>query len=296
MENFKKLNAFTVIGLMCFLVMIFTCVKPNIAQAEVDSLKVATYEQDLEILDIDPKATGNSITAAKDLYFKTFTEQDSPETRDAAFLVFNKYYLKILDNAYKDEIYDSINFTTPYKEENHPDVIKVKEIIALQGLQLVNREGNYEPETDSNYLAKTFGKFVSPAIRAYLTFTKSAENIFNDGALMISVDELRKIIILGDSVAKKYPDSYITPDVKKELNSLVRVYIYGIDNSPVYEDSKRNMLAEVKKSLNNFIKENKDSTYYPLMQYVYNTLKKNNFRYTDKAMKAIREKVNKELP
>ncbi len=284
MENLKKLNGFNVIGLMCFLVMIFTCLNPNVAQAEVDKFKIAIYAQDLRNLYIDPKASGKSIIGAKDLYFKTFNEQDSPETRDAAFFMFNKFYLKILENAYKDEIYYNLN--NEYKEENHPDVIKVKEIIALQGLQLVNKEGDYYPYPDANYLAKTFGKFVSPAIRAYLTFSKKNENLVDDGMLIVNFDELREIIILGDSVLKKYPDSDIASKVKSELYDVLYLYLLGFGPEVV--------VMEGTSSYEKFLKENKSSTYYPLVKHVYDLWKQNKFKYNDNLSNALLAKLRKD--
>ncbi len=289
MEIVKKSYGLTAFGLMCFMVIIFTCVNPNFAKAEVDKLKVATYAQDLEILDVAPKATGESIIAAKDLYFKTFTEQDSLETRDAAFLVFEKFYSKIAENIYKDEIFGPL-YSIPYVDKD-PYFLTAKKAAESYGFQLVQLEGDYYPVTDSNYLVKTFAKLTSPTIRAYLTFMKRNENIVDDAALTVSVDELREIIILGDTVIKKYPHSDIASLIKPKVNHLLNFYILGIDNSPAYEGTSKKIRPRLKSSLERFLKENKNSTYYPLIKDIYDYLQKNNFKYTDKVRKTLYKKL-----
>ncbi len=290
MKNMKKRYDFTAFVVMCFIVMLFTYVNPSFAKAEVDKPKVATYAQDLEILDMDPKATGKSIIAAKDLYFKTFTEQDSLETRDAAFLVFEKFYSKIAENIYEDEIFSPL-YSIPYVDKD-PYFLTAQKAAESYGLQLVQLEGDYYPVTDSNYLVKTFAKLVSPTIRAYLTFMKKNENIVDDAALMVSRDELREIIILGDTVIKKFPQSDVASLIKTKINHLLYFYILGIDNSLAYERPSKKIQPELKNSLNIFLKENKDSTYYPLIKYVYEYLQKNNFKYTDTVRKALNKKLN----
>ncbi len=289
MKNVKKKYGITAFGILCFMVMIFTYVNPNIAKAEVDKLKVATYAQDLEILDIDPKATGKSIIAAKDLYFKTFTEQDSLDTRDAAFLVFEKFYSKIAKNIYADEIFEPL-YSIPYVDKD-PYFLTAKKAAESYGFQLVQLEGDYQPVTDSNYLVKTFAKFVSPTIRAYLTFMKENENIAEDAALKVSLEELREIIILGDTVIKKFPQGDIASLIKPQINNLLYLYIFGIDNSLAYDSSSKKIRPELKNSLSVFLKENKDSTYYPFIKYVYDYLQKNNFTYTDTVRKALFKKL-----
>ncbi len=292
MENVKKNSGFSFLGLMFFMVMIFAYANPHFAQAAVDSIKVATYAQDLEILDINPKATGKSIIVAKDLYFKTFTEQDSQETRDAAFIIFEKFYENIAEKVYKDEVFEQL-YSISYVEKDPYFLTATKEAESY-GLQLVQLEGDFYPVANSNYLVKTFGKLISPAIRAYLTFKKKNEHIVEDAALMVSVDELREIIILGDTVVKKYPDSDIATLIKPILNQLLDFYILGVNNLPISDGSTKEMDPALKSSFSKFLKENTDSTYYPLIKYVYNYLQKNKFRYTDKVSTALSEKLRED--
>ncbi len=284
MKILPRKNSLSFFKALCIFAAFFACFMPHLAQAEVDTIKVTNYEMDLENIETDPTATAKNIVKAKDLYFGTFTEQDSPETRDAAFLVFYKYFLKIAEKTYNDAAFNNLSVI----DENA--VSKAREVAATYGLHLVAMEGSYVPVADTNYLVKTFGKYVSPTLRAYFAFAKKNEYVVEDAGLTVSYDELREMIILGDSIAKKFPDTAIAALVQNPLNRLVDLYLLGIDNTPVY-GAKRVLLPEVKSSYNRFLKENKTSTYYPIVKFAYDLLQKNNFKVTDNVSKTIVKKL-----
>ncbi len=280
----SKNSSLTFFGALCFFITFFTCAMPHLAQAEVDIIKVSTFEQDLENIETEPTASAKNILKAKDLYFATFSEQDSPETRDAAFLVFNKYFLKIADNTYKDEAFYNLSVM----DESAVD--KGRELAATYGLRLAAFEGSYIPIADNNYLAKTFGKYLSPSLMAYLAFMKKNEYLAQDAGLNVSFEELRAIIILGEAIVTKYPETSVADLVQKQLNSLVYLYLHGLPNTPVYE-YKNLLLSEVKTSYKKFLKENKKSTYYPIVKFIYDLLEKNNFIYTKQVQEKLQEKA-----
>ncbi len=288
MELSKKFPNLTTFGVVCLLVMCLTYLNPQLAQAEVDTVKVVNYEQDLDNISGSPTATGKYVVIAKDLYFKTFTEQDSPETRDAAFLIFYKYYNKIVDEAYKDEVFFNASIMEPEQ------VRKAEEVAASYGWRVITPEGNVQPNADNAYLARTFGNIVSPYMKAYLSFARKTEHMAEDAALRIEPDEIRERIILGENLIKVNPDSIIAAKIKPVLDDLFYYYLFGLDNTPVYGDSVQNQInPNTKSSYQRFLKENKNSKYYPLIKATYDVLKKNNFIYSNKVKSAISNNLKK---
>ncbi len=285
MEKLFQRGNFTFIFMAYIFVAFLAYMQPSLAYAEVDSSKVATFEQALDIQEAGLSPLGKYIDNAKNLYFKTFTAEDSQETRDAAFMVFHKYYAKIITEINKgfnfDGSFDSIQAQRTEAEK-----------LGLQyGYKIGTRgEGTFAAEEDTDYLLKTFAKNISTPFVAYFTFAKKSRNYAFDGGLSISHEELRKLIILGDDIVKKYPDFKTTSLVEAILKKLVSSYMLGLDNTPVY-GGKRILLPEVKKSLENFLKENKQSTYYPLVKYSYDLLKRNGFKMTDKVYADIVKKL-----
>ncbi len=280
----KKPNS-AFLGLICIFVAFISYMQPTVAQAEVDTIKVATFEQDLGTQEPGLSPLGKYLLLGKDLYFKTFTESDSQETRDAGFLVFYEYYTKMLEEINKDTAFlDQASYSAT-KEQR----AKVAAIAAEYGFKIDHLgEGTFGAIPDTNYLSKTFGKFLSNDFKAYFTFIKNSQGYAQDAGLMIGHDELRKLIILGDAIAQKYPDTKLSTQILGELEFMVGSYLAGLDNTPIY-GAKRKLEPEVKASFERFLRENKKSTYYPTVKAVYDMLKKNNFTVTQKVLSNIWE-------
>ncbi len=285
MKNLSKKSRFSVYGALCLLALFLTYVNPYTAQAQVDAIKVGAFKQDLEIMEPKLSPVWQYIEKAQKLYFTTFTAEDSLETRDAGFLTFYTYYLSVLEKISADD-----NFMNElYHKEK---LTKAQEVAAKFGFKVEHAgEGTFEARADTHYLAKTFASHVSPTIKAYFTFVKASTGFIQDGGLMVSYDELRQSIILGDTIMQKYPESSIAFMMQKPLNRMVYFYLLGVDNTPIY-GAKRMLLPEVKTSYNKFLKENKQSTFYPLVKYSYDLLQKNNFTATDNVFKGIVNKLN----
>ena len=86
---------------------------------------------------------------------------------------------------------------------------------------------------------------------------------------------------------EKYLSKYKFNPERKELEGILKGYftdyIYGQDNTPVTDfTEERKLLPEVKKSYNNFLKFNKNSTYYKQMKNLYDLYKSNGFVRNDK--------------
>ncbi len=285
MKSLSNNSRFSVYGALCLLALFLTCVNPHMAQAQVDSIKVGAFKQDLDIMEPNLTPVWQYIKKAQELYFTTFTKEDSPETRDAGFLAFYTYYLSVLEKISADgDFVDEL-----YQEEK---LAKAQAIAADAGFKVEHAgEGTFEARPDTNYLAKIFTSHVSPAIKAYFTFVKAEAGFIQDAGLMVTHEELRESIILGDTIMQKYPDSTIASMVQKPLNSMVHFYLLGVDNTPIY-GAKRILLPEVKASFNRFLKENKQSTFYPAVKYTYDLLQKNNFKVSTNSLKSIVKKLD----
>ncbi len=290
MKSSRK-NSLLLYTALCFFITFFTCAMPHLAQAEVDITKVSTFEQDLENNFGKDSKTVPDIIKAKDFYFKTFTEQDTLETRDAAFLAFYKYYMKIAEDSFNDEVFKGIS---ELNRDDTEQVNKFKEIAATYGLYLVEREGQYMPLADANYLARVFGKHISAGVKAYLAFAKKNEQILEDGSLTIPHDELRERILLGDAIIRQFPNNDLAKIIKPEIENLLYLYLIGISTDMVYDkfSPEPALRAEVKASYNRFLKESKNSNYHSLIKFCYDLWVENNFMYTEKIIDTIIEKIN----
>ncbi len=288
MKKNHKQRLLAFLGTVCFGMMFLTLIAPHMAHAEEDFIKVSTYEMELASIHKSNPPSVEQILMAKDLYFKTFTDADSPETRDAAFAVFFEFYSKIAENAYQEQMFSNL----PYQEG--PEMEEAKKLAAKYGLQLLSGEGDYYPAADSRLVFKMFESHLSDAYKAYLILTDKTSNLVSDAALTVDHEELRKIILFGDAILQRYPNSVVLPLVKKEIHDVFYLYFLGMDNTPVYNWDNKVILPEVRSSYEAFLKENKNSSYYSLMKSTYDLIKKNHFTYTNKFRDKLVDKLRKD--
>ncbi len=286
MKNSRRKDVCIILRAACFLVMFFVCAVPYGVQAAEDVIKVAMFEQDLANLAPQNSLNVQNILDAKDLFFSTFTEADSRETREAAFLVFYKYYLNIAENSYNDPVFDDLNDSW---DEEH--VKRFRDIAATYGLQIIDKGEAFDPEPDPNYIVRTFANYISPALKGYFAFQQKTMGYLMEGYLTISYEELRQRIILGDTVAQKFPA--VAPMVKEELDAMVYFYLFDVENQ-AWSDGHAVIQPELKKSYENFLASNKQSTFYPLIKFTYDLLEKNKFRITEDIESQLRDKFNEE--
>ena len=146
-------------------------------------------------------------------------------------------------------------------------------------------EGDWYLKEDPDFLLS-----VSSNLKGeYQEFTRfmgeeSKQRLAQDAALTVSWDELRQRIIRWENFAKNHPDLPETERIiKPQLRRMMQWYLIGIDNTRAYDyddtyGGTAKINAELLKSYENFIRENTDSSYFPLIQGVYDILKKYDFK------------------
>ncbi len=263
-------------GTLVFVFMSFVLSIPSLAQEDVDVIKVATYEHTLEGFAPDAAPLGTAILKAKDAYFATFSDKDTDATRDAGFAVFYTYYGKVLEKI--NENNDFLDSLT-----SHGEILAQGKKVAEQyGFHITYLgEGMFGVMDNTPYLLKTFGSSISSAWQSYFIFIKQIDSIIGDAALFISYDALRERLVLGDAIVRKYPYSKVAEMIKKTTDWMATIYVFGLDNTPVYAFDTMKLLPEVKSSYEKFLRENKNTTYYPMIDALYAFLKKDNFVFSD---------------
>ena len=167
------------------------------------------------------------------------------------------------------------------------------------GLRLGSSEGGLYLFQDPLYFVNSFNKVLpEPIIEYYIILNKDIEEGFaEDGALIIPWDNLREKIIRYESYLKRNISidcPYIAKLVKKKINKYLRSYLYGAPNGPFLADiDNKNLLnQEAKKSFERFLKENKDSKHFRIIQTFYSKIEENDFRVNEDALRTDQEISN----
>ncbi|MFA6472233.1 MAG: M56 family metallopeptidase, partial [Candidatus Latescibacterota bacterium] len=155
------------------------------------------------------------------------------------------------------------------------------------GMKFSWGEGHWYLAEDAAFLAGIAARRGGKELQEYEQFLAEEGNkrLGQDGVMLATADELRQKIIRYENFAKKHPTLPETKSVvEPELTyHLIFPYIRGFEYPPERPKSsqKPKIKPEYIKSYEKFLKENKDSDYYPLIKDVYNILKKHNFTWSE---------------
>lgn len=236
---------------------------------------------------------------AQELLLSYFKTTPSQELRDKAFAYYRIKFFKILKNpdiVYKSSIISMYEAIGAYNGNSRLDRIKFEINYRIQlaikesevdkyfepyGMDLMFTEGEPYLVEDTKYTVRKFSKFLSSPWQEYLKLrAKESGEFLDDGELTISWDELRKRIIFWEEFINKYPKFPENDEIKAKLADYLNWYICG--RYGYYYDGKNNIMKpELKNSYKRFLKENKKSKFYPIINNWYAVLKKNNFEEKD---------------
>ncbi len=222
----------------------------------------------IELSKLDP-ANLDSISKSILIYKKMFNNKQNQKEQDRVYKNWIKFHNNVMENISKDLGYEI------------KDVNKYRKY----GFLIYYTEGTPYLSTDLNFYLKEFSNFLSKSIVDFLRIRakEKKEGFSDDAMLVIAWDAIRKRIIIWEKYINDYPNSYYNSWINKLIKHYFEVYLSGIDNSPLYEQTKYyqksnlKLSKSIKESYEAFIKKNKKSRYYSIVKNYYNLLKKNNF-------------------
>ena len=145
-------------------------------------------------------------------------------------------------------------------------------------IQVLPAEGEYYYALNYKHLANEYKNRISREYYLWLMFLEKNQRTVEDGGLMVNPDKIREYLIFTEEFMKKYPDFVLIEDVELEQIGFRSIYLFGIENTPVFDLANGNrMNPDYKKSYEKFLKKNKTSKFCPEVKEFYNKAKENNF-------------------
>ncbi|TLS49281.1 hypothetical protein FE782_25840 [Paenibacillus antri] len=121
---------------------------------------------------------------------------------------------------------------------------------AAGGYKLETAEGMIYPVVDYGMLKK-YADRLSPALKDYLALLalESDDKMASDAALIIGWDELAERGVAYEAYLVQYPDAPETERAKEMYHTrFLMPYLYGLNNTPVFDFDTFRLLDEVKAS------------------------------------------------
>lgn len=182
--------------------------------------------------------------------------------------------------------YDEQEMTFKNKLEIDDPVLTAKAIIFYEnGISVGYEEGNPFLCQSFDYMINNFYDVASDAMKDYLNIKEWQHlntPLFSDASLTVSYAELANHIIKLEEFYRKYPNATKAKWAREEAKYLFEIYVVPMNymiNTKKYWNGV--LLDDVRKSYEEFIKNNQQSDYRRIVEGILNNLKQNNFMYNE---------------
>ncbi|MEN6536947.1 MAG: hypothetical protein ABFD89_25055 [Bryobacteraceae bacterium] len=144
------------------------------------------------------------------------------------------------------------------------------------GIDFAESEGDWYLQEDLDFLLETAVP-LKGEYHEYLAFyaREHRKRVVEDGGLMTSWGDLGRRISRWERFAAGHPSLAETrTTIEPELGRMMSWYLVGTDNSPAYDFSKKGAIVpELLRSYDTFLRDNKESRYFDLINKIRASLK-----------------------
>ncbi|MFC4104090.1 hypothetical protein [Paenibacillus xanthanilyticus] len=196
---------------------------------------------------------------------------------------------------------------TPEKLNQVTDdkVKRAIENVWAEGYKLEATEGMIFPVVDYGLLKKHAGS-LSPQLVDYIALLalESDEKSSSDAGLVISWDQLAERTLAHEAYLTRYPDAPEFARVKQLFQNYLSMYLYGLNNTPVFDFDTYKLAEEVKASYTKTVAAHPDTKTGEIVKGFLAVLERNDWQVFVKKngeqadvpeVKAYREKALAEL-
>lgn len=183
---------------------------------------------------------------------------------------------------YVNDLLDLLN--DPQKPKKDPRVQALIKLMHHNGLQFDMSEGNIYISIQPDFLYKNFQPYLSIPYQEFLAIEKKekAERCTEDAGLRISFDELGNRIIIWENFLKEYPDFEFNKEIREKNNWYLKLFLRGLNNSPLFSYSDDLLNPEIKIAYENYIQKNGESQSGKLVKGFYDLLQTEGFKRNEK--------------
>jgi hypothetical protein len=213
-----------------------------------------------------------SITQATDEVVKIAKNQPD-KCRDELISAYRDYYLE-----------NMVSYVMKIPSDlTEKSAAKLDKELAKAGWRTAMTEGAYYVAQAGGWMEIALKEILTPAYKDFLEqeSKENREGFADDAGLVISWEQLRVRIIEKEALLKKHPDFIENQLSQDHLTDAVGAFLGGLPNTPIYDFETKALLKDVKIAYEKFIKENKTSKYYTIVNDFYEMLRKNKFVVPD---------------
>jgi hypothetical protein len=258
------------------------------------------YKEYLGSLNIND---ANSIQKGLEIFLKNQTGFSQSE-KDQAFMNYCDFFYEVINTfgrvIYKGDIsermWDEVKgervtvnvlldfLNNPDIPKKDPQIQELTDLVYRNGMKFEMSEGTVYISDQPDFLHKNFGSYLSEAFQEYLAILKEedAETYVDDACLLISFDDLGNRIIAWEDFMERYPEFEYSDSIQKRYSLYLKIFLRGLENSPIFSYPDYLLEPEIKKAYENFIQKNGDRESGRLVKDFFESLESEDFKKNDK--------------
>lgn len=223
-------------------------------------------------------------------YFDSVNYSEEPD--DNTVNLWNSKLWEGYSHNYENSDDSSIHITPIMKRDDYKDYRVERLKITYPQVPFIEMiysgEGYFSSGICYKYLYANYGKYLSPALKDYISLRAREENDLNgtayyiDASITVSKATLMKWIMSWQEYKNKYPN-FKSDYIDKALNLYTGDFLVSYENSFFQTfDFDDNLLPEAKEAYEIFLeKVNPKTKEYQIVSKCYDVLKENNLKYSN---------------
>ena len=216
--------------------------------------------------------------AEKNLFLKPVKTANN----DKLFYEFAAFYLEQIEDMNLKNIDNIHSYSCQNEDDLSNEIKNLKIAYEKNGVTLTCSEGEIAFAPDYKYLLFNFENYLTPPYLEWIKFTYNSNDDFDDGNSALNFDEIVTKILYLDNFSKKNPNFIALDKVESRIKAYLHLYLAPyISDAHRFDCETNKMMPEYKASLENFIKNNKDTKSYYLVNSFYEASKNNHFSESD---------------
>lgn len=263
-------------------VLLCSCVLFSfVAQAQLENPLIFYYYENLKLLPYDDVT---SLNKALRRYKETFKKID-PTVCDTAFIVFEEYMIRTLDEVNFD--HRLLINPDKLKDEKQKRMVLAYQT-KLKRLHYVFKEAEdmviVLPDIPS--IHEQLKPFLSVAMQAFLDKTdeESKEGFTEADSLLIDSQTLAKRCLWWEKFIYDYPDFILKADAQQRYDNYLETLIFGTSKTSLFDSKKHRLRSDFKKTYEWLIKEHPLTITGDVVERYVFLLEKNDYTLCDEIL------------
>jgi len=215
-------------------------------------------------------------------------------SRDSMLVSFDEFMNVVMQEYYTDQLTGNQKMIDHFENrEDRTEAVKVTSLLAMHGINLSFREGDFYLEPDQAFVYDHLKGVLTTSSQCYLqTKTELAKGFTDENNRQLSPpDSLARQIIVWEDFMDKNPGYVLKDEIQAQYIDVMAAYISGLEQCPLFDPSTKMLTPAYQASYLSYIEKypNREST--KIVKKFYDLLASKGYKY-DEGLDSFLSEIN----